>query len=55
MMFLSLKSHTTGVTSGSGTVKPSGAPEFISVFMEMAAARCTISETAANFPTLKIY
>ena len=33
MMFLSFNGNTTGVTSGAGTAKPSGPPEFTRFLM----------------------
>ena len=42
MMFVSFNSNITGVTYGTGTANPSGAPEFTSEFCEVRVARSLV-------------
>ena len=42
MMFVSFNSNITGVTYGTGTAIPSGAPEFTSEFCEVRVARSLV-------------
>ena len=39
VMFVSFNNNTKGVTSGTGTANPSGAPEFTPVFIEIGVVQ----------------